>query len=67
MWKKLSYWYTFLKIIQLKYGRDLQYPTGAAELLKCVRRRNRAWNFSQPNKNLPNTEIWKIISGICLT
>ena len=36
----------FLKFVQLKCGRDLQYPTGVEELLKCGRKR-RAWTFFQ--------------------
>ena len=36
-------------------------PTGIEELLKCGRKR-RAWNFFQPYRNLPQTEMWKITS-----
>jgi hypothetical protein len=34
----------FLKFVQLKFGRDLQYPKGVEELLKCGRKRS-AWIF----------------------
>jgi hypothetical protein len=37
MWKIISYRKTFMKFVQLKCGRDLQYPTGVEELLKCGR------------------------------
>ena len=33
MWQIISYWNTFLNC-----GRDLQYPTGVEELLKCGRK-----------------------------
>ena len=50
-----------MKFVQLKCGRDFQYPTGVEELLKC-RRKRRAWNFFKPYRNLPQTEMWKTIS-----
>jgi hypothetical protein len=61
MWKITSYQKTFLKFVKLNCGRDLQYPTGVEELLKCGRKR-RAWNFVQLYRNLLQTEMWKIIS-----
>ena len=51
MWKIISYGNTF-QFVQLKCGRDLQYPTGVKELLKCGRKRG-ACIFS-PN----HTEIF---------
>jgi hypothetical protein len=42
---KIIVWKTFLKFVQLKRGRDLQYPIGIEELLQLGRKR-RAWNFS---------------------
>ena len=44
MWKIVIYLKTFLKIVQIKCGRDFQYPTGFEELLKCGRKQ-RAWHF----------------------
>ena len=43
-----------MKFVQLKCGRDFQYPTGMEDLLKCERKR--AWNFFQPYRNLQKTE-----------
>ena len=45
-----------MKFVQLKCGRDFQYPTGVEELLKC-RRKRRAWNFFQTYRNRPQTEM----------
>ena len=39
MWKITSYQKTVLKFVKLNCGRDLQYPTGVEELLKCGRKK----------------------------
>ena len=38
-WKIILYQNTFMKFAYFKCGRDLQYPTGVEELLKCERKR----------------------------
>jgi hypothetical protein len=56
MWKIISYQNTFLKLAQLKCGRDLKYPIGVEETI-----------FVQSYRNLPQTELWKMISYIVKT
>jgi hypothetical protein len=45
-----------MKFVQLKTGRDAQYPTEVEELLNCGRKR-RAWNFFQTYRNLPQSAM----------
>ena len=55
------------EIVLLKCRRDLQYPTGVEEWLKCgkkIRGRGKQEHgtFFKPYKNLQQTEMRKIIS-----
>ena len=61
-----------MKFVQLKSGRDVQYPTGVEELLKCGRN-SRALEFfpnlqkSSTNGNVKDYFIFEYISEICST
>ena len=57
-----------MKFVQLKSGRDVQYPTGVEELLKCEEPRIFPnLQKSSTNKNVKDYFIFEYISEICST
>ena len=50
------------EICSTEMWKRLQYPTGVELLLQCGRKRGACIFIPQPYRNLPQTELWKIIN-----